>query len=87
MLVTAATDDPPNTLAANGHAESASELAKVLSVEDKTFFVVKATAESLTLLSEYAAVVVNLEIVVTDVMSRIIEFLKVCSTYWRPFFG
>jgi vacuolar protein sorting-associated protein 54 len=53
--------------------------AKTLDVEDAKFFVVKATAESLELLSEYLAVVINLEIVVTDVMARIIEFLKVSA--------
>lgn len=49
---------------------------KLVNVEDKSFSVVKATAESLTLLGEYLAVVINLELVVTDVMSRVIEFLK-----------
>jgi len=46
-------------------------------VEEKTFFVVKATTESLVLLGDYLSIVINLELVVTDVMSRIIEFLKV----------
>ena len=30
------------------------------------------------LLGDYLSIVINLELVVTDVMSRIIEFLKVC---------
>ena len=46
-------------------------------MEEKTFFVVKATTESLVLLGDYLSIVINLELVVTDVMSRIIEFLKV----------
>ncbi|WVQ93468.1 hypothetical protein IAU59_000542 [Kwoniella sp. CBS 9459] len=49
---------------------------KQVDVEDKTYFVVKATAESLVLLGDYLKIVINLELVVTDVMSRIIEFLK-----------
>ena len=50
-------------------------------MEDKSFFVVKATADSLVLLGDYLKIVINLELVVTDVMSRIIEFLKVCSAF------
>lgn len=50
---------------------------KQLMVEDKAFFVVKATAETIELLGDYLKIVVNLELVVTDVMSRIIEYLKV----------
>lgn len=48
-----------------------------MDVEEKKFFVVRATAESIGLLRDYLGVVVNLEVVVTDVMGRIIEFLKV----------
>ncbi|KAK8861632.1 hypothetical protein IAR55_002455 [Kwoniella newhampshirensis] len=88
MLVESAVSDPvecsipPPTaseLTANGNGNGdrdAGPLAKVLSVEDKTYFVVKATAESLVLLGDYLKIVINLELVVTDVMSRIIEFLK-----------
>lgn len=55
-------------------------MSKSLNVEDKSFFVVKATAETLVLLGDYLKIVINLELVVTDVMSRIIEYLKVCSS-------
>lgn len=81
LVVQAAMSDPaecfipPKTV--NGDAvPMPTAPVKLISVEDKTFFVVKATAESLTLLSEYLPVVINLEVVVTDVISRIIEFLK-----------
>lgn len=81
LLIKAAVEDPkvcfipaPTDLT-NGHAD---EGGKTLDIEDKSFFVVKATAESLVLLGDYLKVVINLELVVTDVMGRIIEFLKVC---------
>ena len=65
---------PPSPLNLNGDA---AQPAKVLNVEEKTFYVVKATGESLLLLRDYLSIVINIELVVTDVMSRIIEFLKV----------
>lgn len=52
-------------------------VGKQLHVGSKKFFVVKATAESLVLLSGYVGVVVNLGEVGGDVISRVIEFLKV----------
>ncbi|CAD6590324.1 MAG: hypothetical protein TREMPRED_005695 [Tremellales sp. Tagirdzhanova-0007] len=64
---------PPSPLNLNGDA---AQPAKVLNVEEKTFYVVKATGESLLLLRDYLSIVINIELVVTDVMSRIIEFLK-----------
>lgn len=65
---------PPKQPITNGHTGG---LSKTLDVEDQKFFVVKATAESIGLLKDYLGVVINLEVVVTDVMGRIIEFLKV----------
>jgi vacuolar protein sorting-associated protein 54 len=67
---------PPPPSDANGDGE----LNKTLAIEDKNYFVVKATAESLVLLGDYLKIVINLELVVTDVMARIIEFLKVFSS-------
>lgn len=57
----------------------AGEAHKVVSVEDRTFFVVNATLQSLLLIEDYLRIVINLELVVTDVMSRVIEFLKVSA--------
>jgi len=81
LLIDSAVSDPPECIIppppkphANGDT---SQPGKVLNVEEKTFFVVKATTESLVLLGDYLSIVINLELVVTDVMSRIIEFLKV----------
>lgn len=81
LLVAAAVQDPDECFIPprpNGttNGEAPRSVQKFISVEDKTFFVVKATAESLTLLGDYLWIVVNLELVVTDVMSRIVEFLK-----------
>lgn len=61
----------------NGHKDTGAGPSRTLDVEEKRFFVVRATGESIRLLKEYLAVVINLEVVVTDVMGRIIEFLKV----------
>ncbi len=92
LIIHSATSDPdecrippaPASTTKNGNSES--PLTKVLSIEDRTFYVVKATADTLELLGDYLKIVINLELVVTDVMSRIIEFLKVCSldTGWGP---
>ncbi|ODN74901.1 hypothetical protein L198_08208 [Cryptococcus wingfieldii CBS 7118] len=66
---------PPKTTIAAEDAEDKTT-TKQLAVEDQKYCLVKATAESLLLLGDYLKIVVNLESVVTDVMSRIIEFLK-----------
>ena len=49
---------------------------KHLHIEDRTYYVVSATTEVLTLLMDYLRVVVNLSMLTTDAMSRVIEFLK-----------
>ncbi|KAK7037969.1 Vps54 domain-containing protein [Favolaschia claudopus] len=59
---------------ANG---SAAKNAKVrLRVEERTFSAVSATSEVLSLLLDYLRVIVNLSMLTTDTMSRVIEFLK-----------
>ena len=81
LLVSSATEDsaecfipPRQNLTTNGTSNGA--LTKQINIEDRGFFVVKATGESLVLLADYLKIVINLELVVMDVMSRIIEFLK-----------
>lgn len=81
LLVEAAVSDPGECFVpprdANGSSNGEpSASTKLISIEGKTFCVVKATSESLQLLSEYLAIVINLELVATDVMTRIIEFLR-----------
>lgn len=70
-----AVDDAPTE--ANGNTDA----QKVVKVEDRTFFVVNATLQSLQLIEDYLRIVINLELVVTDVMSRVIEFLKVRKSH------
>jgi hypothetical protein len=62
----------------NGSADAASSpsSSKHLRIEDRTYYVVLATSEVLTLLMDYLMVVVNLSMLTTDAMSRVIEFLK-----------
>lgn len=61
----------------NGSADAASSSSsKHLRIEDRTYYVVLATSEVLTLLMDYLRVVVNLSMLTTDAMSRVIEFLK-----------
>ena len=84
LLIEAAVSDPrectiPPLASPKVNSENGATASKVLNVEEKTFFVVKATAESLNLLGDYLKIVINLELVTTDVMSRIIEFLKVSN--------
>ena len=81
LLVSSATEDanecfipPRQETIANGNGTSAP--TKQLNIEDKGFFIVKATSETLVLLADYLKIVINLELVVMDVMSRIIEYLK-----------
>lgn len=60
----------------SGTSAAASSSSKHLRIEDRTYHVVLATSEVLTLLMDYLRVVVNLSMLTTDAMSRVIEFLK-----------
>ncbi|KAK0228789.1 Vps54-like protein-domain-containing protein [Armillaria fumosa] len=61
-------------------SSSSSSLAggshKHLHIEDRAYFTVSATSEVLYLLLDYVKVIVNFGMLVTDTMSRVIEFLK-----------
>ncbi|KAF8643808.1 hypothetical protein AX16_008826 [Volvariella volvacea WC 439] len=57
----------------NGSGNSPS---KPLKIEDRAYFAVSATVDVLLLLLDYLKVIVNLPMLTTDTMSRIIEFLK-----------
>ncbi|KAG9012078.1 hypothetical protein FRB94_011774 [Tulasnella sp. JGI-2019a] len=89
LLVQGAMEDPPEFVigsakASNGRAPSSPSSvtngkpvsAKVLKIEEASFFVVAATMQVLELLIDYLKVIVNLPSLTTDAMSRIIEFLK-----------
>ncbi|KAJ9108830.1 hypothetical protein QFC21_000150 [Naganishia friedmannii] len=88
LLVGSAMSDPTeykmdqSSVAANNHEKpdgqevSISTTAKTLMIEDQSFNVVSATLRSVVLLQDYAKVVVNLDVIVSDVMNRIVEYLK-----------
>jgi vacuolar protein sorting-associated protein 54 len=53
-----------------------SSSSKHIRIEDRTYFTVSATADVLGLLLDYLKVIINLSMLTTDTMGRIIEFLK-----------
>lgn len=55
---------------------SAAPIAKYIHIEERPYFCVSATGAVLGLLLEYLKLVVNLPMLNTDTMSRVIEFLK-----------
>ncbi len=87
LVVEAAVSDPSELLARgenrdqgmliNGLAHGVESNAKLVQIEDRTFFVVAATLDVLELLVDYLKVIANLPLLTTDAMGRIIEFLKV----------
>ncbi|KAG9318566.1 Vps54-like protein-domain-containing protein [Chiua virens] len=64
------------TLIPNKPNGSAGATAKYIHIEERPYFCVSATGAVLALLLEYLKLVVNLPILNTDTMSRVIEFLK-----------
>lgn len=63
-------------LQSNGSSATTNHSTKHLRIEERTYYVVSATAEVLILLLDYLKVVVNLSTLTPDTMSRVIEFLK-----------
>lgn len=57
--------------------------AKHLSIEGRNYFVVSACLRCFSSLIEYLKVVINLSLLTTDAMNRVIEFMKVGSKYHR----
>ncbi|KAJ7219528.1 vacuolar protein sorting-associated protein 54 [Mycena pura] len=58
-------------------ASSQNKKAKVrLRIEERTFSAVAATTEVLSLILDYLRVIMNLSMLTTDTMSRVVEFLK-----------
>ena len=50
--------------------------AKHIIVEERKYSAVPATLQTLSLLSEYLKIIINLPLLTTDAVSRVIEFLK-----------
>ena len=86
LLIDSAMKDPPQFILSNQNAsaESRSGAAangtktstKHLYVEDRPYFTVSATLQILTLLIDYLKIVVNFPLLTTDVVGRVMEFLK-----------
>ncbi|KAJ1026761.1 hypothetical protein NDA16_002058 [Ustilago loliicola] len=50
--------------------------AKTLDIEDRQYFVVDASLDVLSLLVDYLKVIINLPLLTTEAMARVVEFLK-----------
>ena len=61
---------------AEADADAAVESSKTLDIEDRQYFVVDASLEVLALLVDYLKVVINLPLLTTEAMARVVEFLK-----------
>lgn len=68
--------DGKATSTPNKHNGSIAPTAKYIHIEERPYFCVSATGAVLGLLLEYLKLVVNLPMLNTDTMSRVIEFLK-----------
>ncbi|CDS01356.1 hypothetical protein [Sporisorium scitamineum] len=56
--------------------DAASPSTKTLDIEDRQYFVVDASLDVLALLIDYLKVIINLPLLTTEAMARIVEFLK-----------
>lgn len=63
--------------AASGGEAAETSLSKTLNVEDHTYHAVGACLSCLDMLQDYLKIVINITLLTTDCMSRIVEFLKV----------
>lgn len=70
------TSSVSNAKSSNRGTATTKKNSKHLYIESTPFFTVPATSAVLALLTDYLAVIINLGILTTDTMSRIIEFLK-----------
>ena len=91
-IVEAAVRDPPElvvgagppplsvpnspTMASAPSSPVSARVSKHLRIEGISYFAVSATLETLVLLLDYLKIIMNLSMLTTDTMSRIIEFLK-----------
>lgn len=69
----------PNRLSVNGSPQprkASSNPSKHLKIEDRSYFAVSATLEVLLLMVDYLKVIMNLPMLTTETMSRVIELLK-----------
>ncbi|MCO5566038.1 hypothetical protein L7F22_019713 [Adiantum nelumboides] len=89
LVVESATSDPPTfvvgkeSIQKSDHAEkdeseskSGEPKSKSITIEEKQFFVVSASLDVLDMLVEYLQVIINLPLLSTEIMGRVVEFLK-----------
>ncbi|KZO95785.1 Vps54-domain-containing protein [Calocera viscosa TUFC12733] len=79
VIVDSAISDPPElslTAPPSTNGTTETKATKHLRVEDKAYYVVSATLDVLKLLLDYLRVMITMPMLTTDVMSRVIEFLK-----------
>ena len=67
---------PPMSPSAPAKTANGTSASKHLRIEDRAYFTVSATSAVLGLLSDYLRFIVNLSMLTTDTMSKVIEFLK-----------
>jgi vacuolar protein sorting-associated protein 54 len=70
--------DSGSTAAATDRTNDDGEISfsKTLTIDEKQYFVVSATTDVLTMLIDYLQIVINLPLLTTEIMGRIVEFLK-----------
>ncbi|CDZ97217.1 Vacuolar sorting protein VPS45 [Phaffia rhodozyma] len=84
IIVASAVSDPPELILKNRIGSDVAPSATVtegqtvkhLQIEDRTFILVGATLGSIELLVDYLKLIVNIELITTDVMSKVTEYLK-----------
>lgn len=62
--------------ASHTNGTASAPLSKHLTIEDRTYFAVSATQKSLVLVVDYLKIIVNLSLLTSDTVSKVIEFLK-----------
>lgn len=89
LVIDSATSDPPSfvigkeliqdetsTEKEKSGEEGSESKSKSITIEDKQFFVVSASLDVLDMLVEYLQVIINLPLLSTEIMGRVVEFLK-----------
>ncbi|GAC97411.1 retrograde transport, endosome to Golgi-related protein [Pseudozyma hubeiensis SY62] len=78
FVVTAGDGQSDATVEATGDTDvdQAASSTKTLDIEDRQYFVVHASLDVLALLVDYLKVVINLPLLTTEAMARVVEFLK-----------
>lgn len=89
LIIDSATSDPPrfvigketiqdetSTEKVTSESKDSEPKTKSVTIEDKQFFVVSASLDVLDMLVEYLQVIINLPLLSTEIMGRVVEFLK-----------